>query len=161
MSSSINIRLNIWFLSVIKEEGSQYIVIKIFQKILSTLNCYFLIVQPKNKLTSLVAQMVKNLPAMQETWARSLGREIIWGFASGSDSKESACSTGEPGLNCGSGRHCEERNDNPLQYSCLENPMHKGDWRATVLEVAKSWTQLSEFHFTSKILCSILWKWKS
>ena len=65
MSSSINIRLNIWFLSVIKEEGSQYIVIKIFQKILSTLNCYFLIVQPKNKLTSLVAQMVKNLPAMQ------------------------------------------------------------------------------------------------
>ena len=62
-------------------------MIKVFQKILSTLNCYFLIVQPKNKVTSLVAQMVKNLPAMQETWARSLGREIIWCVASGSDSK--------------------------------------------------------------------------
>ena len=31
---------------------------------------------------------------------------------------------------------------NPLQYSCLENPMDRGAWWATVLEVAKSWTQL-------------------
>ena len=103
-----------------------------------------------------MVQTVKNLPAVQETWVRSLGRDVIWGFASGSDGKESACSTREPGLNPGSGRHPEERNDNPLQYSCLENLMDKGDWLATVLEVTKSWTQLSEFHFTSKILCSIL-----
>ena len=103
-----------------------------------------------------MAQMVKNLPEMQETWVQSLGREVLGGFASGSDSKESACSAGEPGLNSVSRRHPEERNDNPLQYSCLENPMDKGDWWATVFEVAKSWTQLSKFHFTSKILCSIL-----
>ena len=32
---------------------------------------------------------------------------------------------------------------NPCQYSCLENPMDRGSWRATVHEVAKSWTQLS------------------
>ena len=34
-------------------------------------------------------------------------------------------------------------NDNPLQYSCLENPMDRGAWRATVHGVAKSWTRLS------------------
>ena len=30
---------------------------------------------------------------------------------------------------------------NPLQYSCLENPMDRGAWQATVLEVSRSWTQ--------------------
>ena len=38
----------------------------------------------------------------------------------------------------GSGRSLGEGNGNPLQYSCLENPMDKGAWRATVHEVAKS-----------------------
>ena len=37
-----------------------------------------------------------------------------------------------------------EENGNPLQYSCLENPMDRGAWRATVHGVAKSWTQLSD-----------------
>ena len=41
-----------------------------------------------------------------------------------------------------------EGNGTPLQYSCLENPMYRGAWRATVDEVAKSWTQLSDFTFT-------------
>ena len=59
--------------------------------------------------------MVKNPPAMQETQVQTLGWE---------DS---------PG----------EGNDNPLQYSCLENPMVRGAWFATVHVVAKSWTQLS------------------
>ena len=53
---------------------------------------------------SLVAQRLKRLPAMRETWVRSLGWE---------DS---------PG----------EGNGNPLQYSCLENPMDGGAWWATV-----------------------------
>ena len=55
----------------------------------------------------LVAQMVKNPPAMWETWVQSLG-----GFR------------GEHG--------------SPLQYSCLENPMDRGVWRATVHGVTKS-----------------------
>jgi len=38
-----------------------------------------------------------------------------------------------------------EGNGNPLQYSCLENPMEGGDWLAAVHGVAKSWTQLSDF----------------
>ena len=39
-------------------------------------------------------------------------------------------------------------NGNPLQYSCLENPMDGGAWWATVHEVARSWTQLNDFTFT-------------
>ena len=42
----------------------------------------------------------------------------------------------------GSGRSAGERNDNPLQYCCLENPMDRGAWRATVHGVTKSQTQL-------------------
>ena len=45
-----------------------------------------------------------------------------------------------PDLECSSG----VRNDNLLQYSCLENPMHRGAWWATVHGVAKSWTQPSD-----------------
>ena len=41
-----------------------------------------------------------------------------------------------------------EGNGNPLQYSCLENPMDRGAWKATVHGVAKSWTQLSDFSLT-------------
>ena len=58
--------------------------------------------------------MVKNLLAMQEIRVQSLG----------------------------SGRCPGEGNGNPLQYCCLENPMDRGAWRATVHGVAKSWTGL-------------------
>ena len=47
-----------------------------------------------------------------------------------------------------------EGNGNPLQHSCLENPMVGGAWYATVHGVAKSWTRLSDFtslHFTSVV----------
>ena len=50
----------------------------------------------------------------------------------------------ETGLIHGSGRSPGEGNGNPLQYSCLENPMDRGAWRATVRGVAKSRTQLSD-----------------
>ena len=53
---------------------------------------------------SLVDQTVKNLPAMKETWVQSLDREDPSG----------------------------EENGNPLQYSCLENPIDRGTWQATV-----------------------------
>ena len=62
-----------------------------------------------------MAQRVKNPPAIQktkETWVQSLGQE-------------------DP---------LEKGNGNPLQYSCLQNPMDRGVWRATVQRVAKSWT---------------------
>ena len=49
----------------------------------------------------------------------------------GSDSKESACNEGNPSLIPGLGRSLGEGNGNPLQYSCLENPMGRGAWQAT------------------------------
>ena len=64
----------------------------------------------------------------------------LWGFPGGSDSKESAYNAGELGLIPGSGRSPGEGNGYPLQYSCLENSMDKGPWRATVHGFAKSWT---------------------
>ena len=44
----------------------------------------------------------------------------------------------------GSGRSPGGGHDNPLQYSCLENPMDRGPWRATVHRVAKSQTRLND-----------------
>ena len=52
----------------------------------------------------------------------------------GSDDKESACNAGHLGLISGSGRFPGEENVNPLQYSCLENPMEGGSWLAPVQE---------------------------
>ena len=45
------------------------------------------------------------------------------------------------GLIPGLGKSPGEGNDNPFQYSCLENPMDRGAWQATVHGIAKSWTQ--------------------
>ena len=64
---------------------------------------------------SLMAQTVKNLSSVKETWVRSLGLE-------------------DP----------LEKEGYPLEYSCLENPMDRGAWQATVLGVAKSQTRLSD-----------------
>ena len=54
------------------------------------------------------------------------------GFPGGSDGKESACSARDPGSIPGSGRSPGEGKGNSLQYSCLENSMDRGAWRATV-----------------------------
>ena len=59
--------------------------------------------------------------------------------------KESACNAGDTedaGLIPGSGRSPGGGHGNPLQYSCLENPMDRGAWRAAVHGVTKSQTQL-------------------
>ena len=69
-------------------------------------------------------------------------------FPGGSDSKASAYSAGDLGSIPGSGRSPGEGKGNPLQYSCLENPMDRGAWLATVHGVAKSRTRLSVFTIT-------------
>ena len=69
---------------------------------------------------------------------------LYGGFPGGSNSKESACNLGDLGSTPGWGRSLEEGNGNPLQYSCLENPMDRGNWWATVHGVAKSWTQVND-----------------
>ena len=64
--------------------------------------------------------------------------------------KKPAYNAGDPGSTPGSGRSPEEGNGNPLQYSCLENPMYRGAYRipctegSTVHGIAKSWTQLRD-----------------
>ena len=57
--------------------------------------------------------------------------------------KEAACNpgaAGDVGLITGSGRSAGGGHGNPVQFSCLENPMDRGAWQATVHGVAKSWT---------------------
>ena len=80
----------------------------------------------------MVAQLVKNLPAIQETRFNSWVRKIPWkrdrlsisvflSLPGGSDSKESTCYVGNMGSIPGLGRFPGEGHGNPLQYSCLEN----------------------------------------
>ena len=61
----------------------------------------------------------------------------FWGFPGGSDGKESALKAGDPASTPGLGRFHGEGNGHPLQYSCLENSMDRGAWRATVHGVTK------------------------
>ena len=68
----------------------------------------------------------------------------LLGFPGSSDGKESASNAGDLGWIPGSGRSPEERNGNPLQYSCLENSMDRGAWQAAVHRVAKSETRLTD-----------------
>ena len=63
-------------------------------------------------------------------------------FPGSSDGKESACNAGDLDSIPGLGRSPGEGNSNPLQYSCLENPIDRGAWWATVHGVAK--TQLRD-----------------
>ena len=59
------------------------------------------------------------------------------GFPCSSVSRESACNSGDLGSIPGLGRSSGEGNGNPLQYSCLENPMDRGAWQATVHGITK------------------------
>ena len=63
---------------------------------------------------------------------------LTFGFLSSSDGKEYACNEGDPGSISRLGRSLGEGNGNPLQYSCLENPMNRAAWRAPVQRVVKS-----------------------
>ena len=68
---------------------------------------------------------------------------VALGFRDGTASKESAWNAGDTGSVPGSGRSPRGGNGNPLQYSCLKNPMDREAWWATVHGVSKSWTQRS------------------
>ena len=83
--------------------------------------------------------MVRNLRAKAEDtgWHAALSTS---GFLGGSDSKDSTCNVGDLGSIPGLGRYPGGRHGNPLQYSCLENPMVRGAWCATVYRVTKSQT---------------------
>ena len=86
---------------------------------------------------------------------RALPKEIFFVTSYGKYGKESAFSVVDPGSIRGLERSPGEETGNLLQYSCLESPMVRGSWQATVLGVTKSWTQLSDehlhFHGTEKV----------
>ena len=102
---------------------------------------------------TLVAQPVKNPPAMQETLVRSLGWEdllekgtlpipVSLGFSGGSDSKESSCSAGDLGSIPGLGRSPRGGHGKPLQCSWLKN--HHGQRRCGGQSMGlQSWTRPS------------------
>ena len=77
------------------------------------------------------------------------------GFPGGLDGKESACNVGDLGMIPGSGRSPGEGNGNPLQHSCLENPIVGGAWQSTVYGVTKSRTQLNDFTITITVTASL------
>ena len=58
-------------------------------------------------------------------------------FPGCSDGKELVCNAGDPGLTPALGRSPGEGNGNPPQHSCLDNPMARGAWQATVHGIAK------------------------
>ena len=74
----------------------------------------------------------------------------VLGFPGGSDGKESALNVVGPASFSGSERTPGGGNGNPLQHSCLENPMHRGAWQAIVHRVTKSRTRLSIHECTLK-----------
>ena len=92
---------------------------------------------------------------MQETPVRFLGHEdllqkgkathsSILGLPWWLSCKEFTCNAGDLSLIPGLGRSPGEGNGNPLQCSCLENPMDRVAWWAVVRGVTKSWTQLND-----------------
>ena len=84
---------------------------------------------------------ITDLPFVTGLW----GGTLLLDFPGGSDGKASVYNVGDLGLIPGSGRSPGEGNGNPLQYSCLENPMDRGAWYPWG---HKSQTRLSNFTFT-------------
>ena len=88
---------------------------------------------------------LRNLVIDREAWCAMLHgvTKMTLGFGNGdSEVKVSACNAGDLGLIPGLGRSPGEGNGNLLQYSCLENPLDGGAWRAAVHGVTKSRTRL-------------------
>ena len=72
------------------------------------------------------------------------------GFPGGSDGKESACNVGDLGSAPGLQRSPGEAKGNPVHYSCLDSPMDRGVWWATVHEISKNQARLSDEHYYYK-----------
>ena len=98
----------------------------------------------KVSLSGFQPSFMLNLPWSSHTLLLGLSINFCpMGFPGGSVVKSLPADTGDAGLTPESGRSPEVGNDNPLQYSRVENPIDRGAWRATVQWGSKSWAQLS------------------
>ena len=96
------------------------------------------------ELTSAMSHLRVGFPSITKEWA----------FPGGSVGKESACNAGDAGDTGsipGSGRSFGVGNGNPLQYSCLENPMARGAWQAAVHWVTKSQIRLKYLSIPTRL----------
>ena len=116
--------------------GSHILLQGIFPRDWTCISCVFCIAD--RLLTCWVIREVSQTQKDKERVALSLW----WAFPGGSDGKESVCHVGDSGSIPGSGRS-REGNSYLLHYFCLENPMDRGAWKATIHGVAKSWIRLS------------------
>ena len=103
---------------------------------ISDLSCYIIIIYKMWQEQEAMGQESLTVPS----WLICLSLCQL-GFPGGSDGKASTYNAGDLGSIPGLGSSPGEGNGNPLQYSCLENPMDGGAW-ATVHGVAMSWTRL-------------------
>ena len=71
-------------------------------------------------------------------------KKFRYSFSGGSDDKEFACNAGDLGSIPGLGRSPGGGHGNPFQYSCLENPMDRGAWWATIHGAAQNWMLLKQ-----------------
>ena len=79
-------------------------------------------------------------------WETGINIYALLGFPGGPGSKAATCTAGHLGPIPGSGRSPGGGNGYPLQYSCLENPMDRGTWRATVYSATTEVTQRTHVH---------------
>ena len=96
------------------------------------------------KWLSSSSEFVVSIPCVCKRCVWRLPCSFLSGFPSGSNGKGSAWNVGDPGLIPGSGRSPGGGHGNPLQCSCLENPMDRGAWWSIVHGVTKARTQLSD-----------------
>ena len=100
---------------------------------------------PKGGISVLgYSTILRLLFAMGRILSKIVEEHLAEGFLGGSDSKGYACTSGDQGSIPGLGRCPGEWSGYPLQYSCLENPMDRGAFWATVHGVTKSRTWLSD-----------------
>ena len=136
--------------------------------VISKASCQWYTISSKFWGASLVAQMVKRLPAMRETWVRFLGREdplekemaihsstlawkIPWMEEPGRLQSMGSRRVGHDWVTLLSLWCIGEGNGNPFQCSCLENPRDRGAWWAAVYGVTQSQTRLRWLSSSSSI----------
>ena len=119
-----------WFLNVLRgEKKLKYYLLQLL--FCSALSHFMALNLLPSLLDTLIAQLVKNPPPMQETLVWFLGQEdplekVFLGFPCGSAGKESVSNAGDLGSIPGLRRSPGGGYSHPLQYSCLENPMDRG-----------------------------------